>query len=181
VARVNLRPIRSDDAEICFRWVSDPDVVRFLGLLQPARTIVQERSWIASVLADKQHKRIFVIEDERGAPIGTCGLRGIDPDAGTAFFGIMIGQKDRWDQGYGTAAARARLSCHGDNQRAVRCYEKAGFRPSRHRPERFQFGRDEVRMAIDRDEWLARVSRRPEEKRADRLAPQRPRQRSRDS
>jgi len=155
------------DAEICFRWVSDPEVVRFLGLLQPARTLAQERSWIAAVLADQAQQRVFVVNDENGNPIGTCGLRGIDRDAGIAFFGIMIGEKRLWDRGYGTAATKkllayafaelgireVRLSCHAENRRALRCYQKAGFRLSSHRPERQRFGRHEVRMAVDRARW----------------------------
>lgn len=163
---VTLRPICMDDAELCFGWISDPDVARFLGLLQPARTLQQERAWIARVLNDPQQET-FIIEDESGLPIGTCGLRGIDRAVGTAFLGIMIGEKLRWSQGYGTEATNAllsyafeelglsevRLSCHPENARALRCYEKAGFQPSGFRRERIRFGRREVRMAIDRMRW----------------------------
>lgn len=167
MARVALRPITTDDAEMCFRWVSDPDVNRYLGLIQPAATVQQERAWIAGVVADKAHRRVFVIEDEAGRPIGTCSLRGIDREAGTADFGIMIGEKRLWGGGYGTAATRAllrhafgdlglrevRLSSHASNRRALACYRRAGFLPSRHRPDHPQFGRHEVRMAITRERW----------------------------
>ncbi|HUU54782.1 MAG TPA: GNAT family N-acetyltransferase [Armatimonadota bacterium] len=169
MTRIKLRPIRIDDAERCLRWVSDPTVHAFLGLLEPARTLEQERSWIANILTDKEHQSAFVIENEAGDPIGTCGLRGINREFGTALFGIMIGETGLWGQGYGTAATEAlldyafgelgldevRLSCHRENRRALRCYEKAGFRLSSHVPERPQFGREEVRMAIARKEWLA--------------------------
>jgi len=157
------------DADMCCRWVSNPRVHKYLGLLHPVRTVQQERSWIASILTDKQHQRSFVIEDESRRPIGTCGLRGIDDEHGTAFFGIMIGEPELWGRGYGTAAARSllrfgfrelslkeiRLSCHRDNRPALRCYEKVGFRPSSHRPDQAQFGEGEIRMAMSRDEWLA--------------------------
>ncbi|HUU53985.1 MAG TPA: GNAT family N-acetyltransferase [Armatimonadota bacterium] len=169
MTRIKLRPIRIDDAEMCLRWISDPAVHAFLGLLEPARTLEQERSWIASILTDKDHQRAFVIEIEKGDPIGTCGLRAIDREDGTALFGIMIGEKGMWDRGYGTAATGAlleyafgeldlkevRLSCHRENRRGIRCYEKAGFRLSTYVPERVQFGRDEVRMAVRREAWLA--------------------------
>lgn len=167
--RISLRPIRISDAEVCFRWVSDPDVHRFLGLLQPARTVEQERAWIAGILADKEHQRGFIIEDEDGRPIGTCGLRGIDSAAGTAFLGIMIGEKGLWDKGYGTDATSSlleyafhdlglrevRLSCHRDNRRALRCYEKAGFRPSSRKSERGTVRLEDVQMAAEREAWLA--------------------------
>lgn len=166
--RVSLRPIRISDAEVCFRWISDPQVHRFLGVLQPARTLAQERSWIASILTDK-HQRGFIVEDSHGRPIGTCGLRGIDSERGTAFLGIMIGEKGLWDRGYGTAATRSlldyafrelglrevRLSCHRENRRALRCYEKAGFRPSRRKPERRGVRSEDVHMSAGREPWLA--------------------------
>ena len=166
-ANVKLRPIRMGDAETCFRWISDPDVTRLLGLTQPARSLARERAWISGVLADKQGQRMFVIADEHGSRIGTCGLRGIDRDAGTAFLGIVIGEKSLWNRGYGTAATKAlvdyafgelglrevRLSCHADNRGALRCYGKAGFQPSTHRPDRWRFGVREVRMAVTRERW----------------------------
>jgi diamine N-acetyltransferase len=155
------------DAEICFRWLSVPDITRYLGLLIPPATLAHERAWISSVLAKKDQQRVFTIEEQHGRPIGTCGLRGIDRDAGTAFFGIMIGERSLWNQGYGTAATKAlldyafgelglrevRLSCHADNRGGIRCYQKAGFQRSRHKPDRAQFGRQDVRMAITRDRW----------------------------
>ena len=168
MGRVKLRAIRIDDAEKCVRWVSDPDVHAYLGLLEPMRTMEQERSWIASILTDKQHQRAFVIETEEGDAIGTCGLRAIDEEQGTALLGIVVGEKQLWNRGYGTAATNAlleyafteldlkevRLSCHRENRRAIRCYEKVGFGPSGYVPDRVQFGCDEVRMAIRRDAWL---------------------------
>ena len=182
MARIKLRPIKIDDADTCLRWVSDPAVHAFLGLLEPARTLEQERSWISSILIDKEHQRSFVIETEKGHPIGTCGLRAIDREQGTALFGIMIGEKRLWDRGYGTAATMAllehafeeldleevRLSCHRENRRAIRCYEKAGFRLSTHVPERLQFGIDEVRMAVRREAWLALHARAGAAKRSQR-------------
>ncbi len=170
--RIKLRPIQISDAEMCFRWISDPLVGRFLGLLEPARSLEQERSWISSILVDKQHQCAFVIEDERGNPIGTCGLRGIDREKGTALLGIMIGETGYWDKGYGTAATKAllshafnelglrevRLSCHPENHRAVRCYEKAGFSRDSERALSPSTGREEVRMVAKREGWLVENS-----------------------
>jgi RimJ/RimL family protein N-acetyltransferase len=169
MAEVSLRPIRIGDAERCLRWVSDPEVQQFLGLLQPARTLDQERSWIASILSDRQHQRAYVIENESGIPIGTCGLRAIDRDEGTALLGLMIGDPRLWGRGYGTAATKAllerafhelelrqvRLSCHAENRRAIRCYEKAGFE-HQPRPEgRANERPGEVWMTISRELWEA--------------------------
>ncbi len=167
MVEVTIRPIQIGDAEKCFRWVSNPEVRQFLGLIQSARTLAQERSWIAAMLTDKSHHRAFIIEDERGIAIGTCGLRAIDTGEGTALLGMMIGEPRLWGRGYGTAATRAllryafeelelreiRLSCHKDNVRALRCYQNAGFdlQPDAHR--RPATHRDETWMVITRNKW----------------------------
>lgn len=164
---VRLRPIRISDAAVCFRWVTDPDVARHLGLVQPPRTEAEERAWIARALAYPRQERAFIIEDATGRPIGTCTLRGIDREAGSAYLGLMIGEKHLWDHGYGSSATRAllayafgelslqqvRLSCHRDNCRALRCYQKAGFSLSKRRnPDPSGYTR-EVHMEITRACW----------------------------
>lgn len=155
------------DAETCFRWISDPEVTRMLGLTRPIRSVEQERAWIAAILADSRQQRVFIIADENGRAIGSCGLRGIDEAQGIALLGIMVGEKSLWDRGYGTSATRAllayafgdlhlrqvRLSCHRDNHRALRCYEKAGFLPSRHEAVPRRLERPELRMAVTRERW----------------------------
>jgi RimJ/RimL family protein N-acetyltransferase len=169
MAVVTLRHIQISDAERCFRWVSNPQVREFLGLIQPARTLEQERSWIASILSDKRQHRAFVIEDERGVAIGTCGLRAIDREEGTALLGMMIGEPRLWGRGYGTAATRdllrhafeelelreVRLSCHRENTRAIRCYERAGFDVHPRPQQRIDARRDELWMVISRERWEA--------------------------
>lgn len=165
--QIRLRPIRISDAETCFRWVTDPEVSRHLGLLTPPADVRQERAWISSVLVNREQQRVFVIENEESRPIGTCGLRNIERSTGTATLGIMIGEKEAWGRGYGTAAVKAllryafedlglaavRLSCHVDNTRALRCYGRSGFVPSEHVSDRLVFGRAEIVMAIDRARW----------------------------
>jgi RimJ/RimL family protein N-acetyltransferase len=164
---VRLRPIRTADADRCYTWLTDPDVTRYLGLLQPPATVDAERAWIARVIADKAQQRVFVIQDEHGRSIGTCGLRGIDQEAGCALLGIMIGEKHAWDRGYGTAATQAlvefafsvlglrevHLSCHHDNRRGLRCYQKVGFSVAGAVHEPRVYGGSEVHMVLKRERW----------------------------
>ncbi len=164
---VTLRPIRVEDAERCYQWDTDPDVGRHLGLTNMPVDVQHERSWLAQVIADTPHQRMFIIETEEGRPIGSCSLRGIDAVTGIATFGILIGDPRYWGRGYGTAATRAllryafeelglrevRLSCHHDNARALACYRRVGFLPSAYELPHRVFGRAEMTMAITRDRW----------------------------
>ena len=86
--------------------------------------------------------------------------------------GIIIGERDCWGKGYGTDAMhlllayaftelnlfRVTLGVFAYNPRAIRSYEKAGFKPEGvMRGEVFREGRrdDGIYMGILRDEWLA--------------------------
>jgi len=87
-----------------------------------------------------------------------------------AEFGIVIGDKTFWNNGYGTDTVRTVvglgfgelnldrifLRVFDTNPRAIRCYEKAGFvQEGRLRRDNFHNGkyRDTLMMSILRDEW----------------------------
>lgn len=89
-----------------------------------------------------------------------------------AFIGIGIGNRDFWGKGYGTEMMklalqyaflelnlyRVSLGLHAYNPRALRSYEKAGFRlEGRTRKDVLREGRrtDGLWMGILRDEWEA--------------------------
>lgn len=80
------------------------------------------------------------IDSLDGVHIGTCSL--YDFIGNSIQLGIRIGNRDYWNRGYGTEAAfllvqyafevmivgRVWLKVLPENIRAIRCYEKAGFR-----------------------------------------------------
>jgi RimJ/RimL family protein N-acetyltransferase len=87
-------------------------------------------------------------------------------------FGIFIGDKNYWSKGYGTDATKTllrfafeelglnlvELEVYDFNPRAMRCYEKAGFRRvGAHRQGLYRHGKfhDEYLMSILREEWDA--------------------------
>ncbi len=83
-----------------------------------------------------------------GRPVGSVYLRDIDRAAGSAEYGIFIGEDDAIGRGYGTAAVRLvvrlakeslglpglRLRVFTDNLPAIRSYERAGFAVTRKLP-----------------------------------------------
>ena len=104
--------------------------------------------------------------------VGFVTFSALDADNGSVLFHITIGERDAWNRGLGTettslmlAHAFERLGLHrvgltvfAFNERAIRAYEKAGFRVEGRLREAVQRdGRywDEVQMGVLRGEWLA--------------------------
>lgn len=102
--------------------------------------------------------------------IGFFGLY-VELVHGTGWVGIGIGERDFWGKGYGTdmmkvclryafselGLQRVALGLHAYNERALRSYEKAGFRlEGRTRQDVLREGRrsDTLWMGILREEWL---------------------------
>jgi len=102
--------------------------------------------------------------------IGLIGLYTIFQLHHEAFMGIQIGERDYWGKGYGTDALQALLRYAFDelnlqrvslsflegNERAMRSYEKCGFRyEGRQRHAWAYDGRrwDELYMGLLREEW----------------------------
>lgn len=171
--RLYLRPAERADLPDFVRWFADAEVRRHLALRAPF-SLAMEEKWFDG-MAERQGKSDYhfvacLAADAR--PIGTVGLHGLDLENGKAEFGISIGEKELWGQGFGTEALEAicdfgfgalrleriELHVYEDNARAIRSYEKAGFRhEGRLRHAHFGEGRhsDVVAMALLRDEWLA--------------------------
>jgi RimJ/RimL family protein N-acetyltransferase len=105
--------------------------------------------------------------------IGFTTFSSLDGDNASVMFHITIGERDAWGRGLGTEATqlmlghaferlglhRVGLTVFSYNTRAIRAYEKAGFRlEGRLRDAILRDGRyfDEVHMGILAEEWLER-------------------------
>jgi RimJ/RimL family protein N-acetyltransferase len=112
--------------------------------------------------------------DERAAGrlIGLTTFSNLDPDNGSVLFHITIGEPDAWGRGYGTEATglmlelafkriglhRVTLSVFSFNERAIRSYQKSGFRLEGRAREailRDSQRFDELSMGVLATEWLA--------------------------
>jgi len=144
--RVRLRAIERSDIPNFVRWFNDPEVRRYLLMYMPI-SFAQEEQWFEDLLQRIQKRETFAFAvdarvGDEWVPIGNIGLYRIDWKNRWARFGIALGEKAYWDQGYGTDATRTmlrfafeELNLHrvelevvDENMRARRCYEKAGFR-----------------------------------------------------
>lgn len=166
---VRLRPITEADLPDRVRWFNDPEVTKWL-VHEGERTLGQEREWFAT-LSSRELPEVLAIEVD-GRHIGDAALRNLGNGV-TADFGILIGEKSCWGQGYGAAATcemlrigfserglhRVQLDALATNARAIRCYEKCGFRREGvQRQTVLKRGvlADLVIMGLLREEWEAR-------------------------
>ncbi|MFW6136315.1 MAG: GNAT family N-acetyltransferase [Chloroflexota bacterium] len=169
--KVRLRPVERDDLADFVEWFSDPEVRRYLDMALPF-SMAQEERWFEQ-LQERLEKRevvMLTIETIDGAHIGNISLFDINWKDRHAELGITIGDKDYWDQGYGSDAIRTMvrvafdelnlhrvfLRVYANNERGLRCYEKVGFQTEGTlRESVFQGGayRDTVVMSLLAEEF----------------------------
>jgi len=141
----------------------DPEIARLNGH-RPLRMPY----WLFKRVVQAELRRgdrvAYAIYDEADRFLGVVEL--YEMAAGEATLGILLTDKARWGQGYGTAAGRAVLKeaflNHGLkrvklrtfvwNARARRAFEKAGFRLLRVEPA--EGGDADAVMAVEREAWL---------------------------
>ncbi len=161
--RLRLRAIERSDIPTFVRWFNEPEVRGYLQLYMPMSQAAEEE-WFEKQLHDESG-RVFGIETLEGQLIGNVGLHAMDRKDRCAELGIVIGEKSFWNRGYGTEAVstllrfafdelnlhRVQLRVYEYNERAIRCYQKCGFRmEGRLRSKHFHRGvyHDELVMGI---------------------------------
>lgn len=170
--RIVLREYRMDDLPHIRKWVNDPEVVGTLSdiFLYP-QTANDTEGFLRMMVDGTAESKGFVIS-EKGtlAYIGQIDLHRIDWKNRNAVLGIVIGRKDLHNRGIGCEAIRLlqtfafrsmnlhrlELEVYEFNKRAIRCYQKAGFREEgRLRRKLYRDGRywDVLLMGILRDEY----------------------------
>lgn len=141
----NLRAIERADAGALFRWFNDPAVMYGWGLPDATVSLNETQRRIETWL-DEESRRgrpvAFVIEDLTGEPVGLAIVSRIDETHRSCELSLLIGEQAAWGQGYGTDALttiadacfeewqvhRLQLRVEADNARAIRLYERCGFR-----------------------------------------------------
>lgn len=171
---IRLRAIERTDIPRFVRWMNDTEVIQYLLMSSPLSTAM-EGKWFDAQLERPPHQgQILAIEvrvADEWIHIGNTGLHDVDPVNRAAEFGIVIGEKDYWNKGFGKQATGLTLQ-HGfenlnlnriflevfeTNPRAMKTYENAGFtREGILRQAIFKNGRyiDVIIMSILQSEWM---------------------------
>lgn len=176
--RGNLVRLAADDPEVkgeaFSRWGRNLEFQRMLDTEPPTLWSAKKiKEWIEKELEkeipDEYFFTIHLLNPDQ--LIGFVDLRDVHWNQRDAWVGIGIGEPRYWNNGYGTDAMRlalryafmelslerVSLSVFATNQRAIRSYEKAGFRPEgvkRQVIHRDGMIEDVLYMGILRQEWL---------------------------
>ena len=156
------------------RWNRNSEYVRLLNSsARPMLSPKAAQKWMEEEAAEISTANYFfsirtLVEDKL---IGELGLDVVNWPGRDAFVGLGIGETEYWSKGYGTDVMnvllrlafteinlrRVSLTVFEYTTRAVRAYEKAGFRhEGRKRQLLNREGKrwDELSMGILREEWL---------------------------
>lgn len=135
-----------EEVTLIHMWANKPHVMPFW--YGEKKTLAQiKEDWKPHYFSDKSpySGRCFAIlkgNTPIGNPIGMINHSRIDRDNRSTDIDMVIGQKKDWGQGYGTDALRTFvrylfdrfelnriwLGAYTYNKRAIRAYEKAGFK-----------------------------------------------------
>ena len=138
---VILRAFERDDAERCYRWMNDPNIVRTLKSRYPI-AFSTEVEWLDRAMMPGPNERHFAIErkDDR-THIGNASVHDIDWVSRNAWFGLFIGEPTAWNRGFGSDAIetlvrfafedmnllKLRINVFDYNERAKHVLESRGF------------------------------------------------------
>ena len=164
-----LRPLEMEDVEILQGWINNPEIHQYLCRTRPLNR-TEEKEWLENLHKQEGEVVLGIARREGEQLIGTCGLHGLKGPHRTAELGILIGEERFHGQGYGTEAIRLLLAygfqtlnlhrvglrVYENNPRAIRCYEKCGFRREGvQRESRWWEGRwwNTLEYAILEKEW----------------------------
>lgn len=163
--QVRLRAKELKDAVNDYLWRRDTELAA-LDASVPLNIPFPE--YLNAYAAELNHgsgkSQLLAIETPEGRHIGNCMYTQENCHRGEAETGIMIGDRDYWDRGYGTDAVRQLLDLIftttevnrvylrtlPNNHRAQRCFEKCGF--SR-RGSVLRGGYRLITMETDRQHW----------------------------
>jgi len=164
--KVLLRPKRLDDAADDYAWRCD-DELAALDATTPLRQSYPQ--FLRYYEEDFRHHSPwsirFGIDTIDGQHIGNCMCYDINTSYAEAELGIMIGNRDYWNQSYGyhtmiglidymfTNYSLRRLYLHtlNSNYRAQHCFEKCGFVSLRTVDRN---GMKLIRMGLSLNNWL---------------------------
>lgn len=172
--KVYLSPPREEDIEKYTKWLNDFNTTDYLGRSSKICTVEAEKEWYDKNSKIENGVTFAIIENETNKIVGNCGIEKIDYINRTGILGIFIGVEEARNKGYGKESVKLlldfgfnylnlhsiELKVMSFNKRAIKCYEKCGFKEiGRRREAYFLNGKyhDVIEMDIIRREFKENI------------------------
>jgi RimJ/RimL family protein N-acetyltransferase len=151
--RIYLRPVlESDVSERYLCWMRDPDVTRYLECRFTSCTLDDLRRFVAEANADPDALFLAIVLKKHDRHVGNLKLAALNRIHGSAEIGLLIGEKNCWNEGYATEAIRLVMAhafselglhkltagCYDVNPASARAFLRAGFVREGLRREQFE-------------------------------------------
>ena len=164
--KVRLRQKKLTDVRNDYNWQSDPELARLdAAPVLKASFPVYLMDYVEIIHKPERNRYPLSIETLQGKHIGNCTCYDINESKSEAQVGIMIGDRDYWDKGYGadtittlvdhiflsTLLNRVYLKTLDWNLRAQKCFRNCGF--IRYTTVT-RNGHNFLFMEIKREQWL---------------------------
>lgn len=167
--RLYLRALSKRDLPHICRWANDPGIRGLTGEVTPMGEADAEE-FLERVHKDRDRAWFVIALKETDQIIGEAGLLRMFRSWRSTDLSLIIGEREAWGQGYGTEAilllldyAFGYLNMHrvvvgvvGFNERALRFYQKVGFRQEGVQRDGYFYDHryhDFVMMSILEDEY----------------------------
>ena len=138
--KVALTELRRADSEVLFRWINDPEIVRFNAPYQPIHE-TGHLAWFDRMVTDPDRVIFGIRPAGKERIVGMLQLVDLHPVHRSAELIIRIGEDADRGRGWGSEAValavdygfrhrnlqRLWVRVFSDNVRATRAYEKAGL------------------------------------------------------
>ena len=168
--KVVLRRPERRDVESLYEYRNDSEIVCLLGGFSKGYSTKDIEDWIELHRTRDDEIVWVIVEKESDKCVGHVGLYNIDHRVQCAEFAIVIGDKTCWGKGFGKQVSRSvieygfkqlnlhriKLTVLATNVRAVKFYEKIGFRKEgtlRHEQYRDNHYVDVLMMGMLENEW----------------------------
>ena len=166
--RIYLSPRSLEDVELYTEWLNDFETTDYTGRSGCITSLESEKKYLEEKSNEEAAFAIVTLEENK--LIGYIGIEDINHIHRIGTLGIFIGDKDYRDKGYGTEAIHLileygfnymnlnniKLDLMAFNARALKCYEKCGFKEyGRRRKCRYINGKyyDSISMDILAEEF----------------------------
>ena len=164
-SKVKLRGKKMSDVRNDYKWQSDPELARLDAVpVLKAAFPVYLLDYTDGIHRPGTDRYPLAVETLDGKHIGNCTCYDINEAKGEAQLGIILGDRDYWDKGYGTDAVRTMVNhvfLNTDlkriylktlewNVRAQKCFQNCGFTTCGH------FRRNSnsfILMELTRQQW----------------------------